>query len=149
MLATMPATLSATMSATMPATMCNNMSVKNKMGGGGVIKDDCCTEMFMFNGDSKVWWTVRLTDGRNKGWTEQRTDGRTWVGARDTCVSKKACFWKGNKKGLKWLGAPFKSKFSVTWSNIDQFSGLRGVFVNLLYSQRMESLWEGLDVTPW
>ena len=35
--------------------------------GRGVIKDDCCPEMFMGNGNSKVWPT------------DQRTDGLTWV----------------------------------------------------------------------
>ena len=34
---------------------------------GGVIKDDCCTEMFRDDGNSKVC----------------PTDGLTWVGARD------------------------------------------------------------------
>ena len=34
------------------------------------MEDDCCTEMFKGNGNSSM------------------TNGLTWVGARETCVSK-------------------------------------------------------------
>ena len=47
-----------------------------------VIKDDCCTEGQPEIGNPKVWLTYL------------RTDQLTWVGARDTCVSKKLLFLK-------------------------------------------------------
>ena len=47
----------------------------------GVIKDDCCTEGRPEIGNPKVW--------RTNGLTYQLTNQLTWVGARDTCVSKK------------------------------------------------------------
>ena len=46
----------------------------------GVIKDDCCTEGRPEIGNPKVWLTYLLT--------YQPTYQLTWVGARDTCVSK-------------------------------------------------------------
>ena len=46
-----------------------------------LAQDDCCAEMFRGNGNSNV----SRTDGR----TNLRTNGLTWVGATDTCVSKK------------------------------------------------------------
>ena len=56
----------------------------------GVLKDDCCTEGRPEIGNPKVWLTY------------QPTYQLTWVGARDTCVSKN---WWNGEGSLPWLSS--------------------------------------------
>ena len=90
----------------------------------GVIKDDCCTELFRGNGNSKVWPTNGLTDGL------------TWVLETLACLKTPTSHIGLYKK--TYFFAPFPMcnevwlKYTITEMNFG--SPTVNLFINPLFS---------------